>query len=54
MSKTAINIVYVIAMVATVVAIDLIFFRHRFWERLMSNVGIVLVYVAFYLAFLRH
>ena len=54
MGKTAINIIYVLAMVATVVVVDVLFFRHHFWERLMSNIGIVLIYIAFYLAFLKH
>jgi len=44
---------YVLLMIATVVAVDLLFFRYRFWERLMANIGIVLVYVAFYLRFLK-
>ena len=54
MGKTAINIIYALAMVATVVVVDVLFFRHHFWERLMSNIGIVLIYIAFYLAFLKH
>ena len=54
MEKTVINIVYVLAMVATVVIVDVLFFRHRSWERLLANIGIVLVYLAFYLAFLWH
>ena len=28
--------------------------RHHFWERLMVNVGIVLVFAAFGLRFLKH
>ena len=40
-------------MVAVVVSVDLVFFRHRFWERLMVNVGIVLVFAAFYLRLLK-
>ncbi len=39
------------AMVVLVVAVDLLFFRHEFWPRLMANVGIVLVFGAFYLRF---
>jgi len=31
----------------------LLFFRNHFWERLMVNVGIVLVFWAFYLRFLK-
>jgi hypothetical protein len=44
---------YVVTMVAVIVGVDLAFFRSRFWERLMVNVGIVLVFAAFYLRFLR-
>ena len=44
---------YVLAMVAVVVGVDVLFFRHRFWERLMVNVGIVLLFAAFYLRFLK-
>ena len=44
---------YVLVMVAVVVGVDVLFFRHRFWERLMVNVGIVLVFAAFYLRFLK-
>jgi hypothetical protein len=43
----------VIAMVAVVVGVDILFFRHQFWPRLMVNVGIVLVFAAFYLRFLK-
>jgi len=45
---------YLAAMVAIIVAVDFAFFRNRFWERLLVNVGIVLVFVAFYLRFFRH
>jgi hypothetical protein len=44
---------YVVAMVAVIVGVDFGFFRNRFWERLMVNVGIVLVFAAFYLRFVR-
>ena len=47
-------VVYVVAMVAVIVAVDLVFFRNQFWERLIVNIGIVLVFAAFYLRFLRH
>jgi hypothetical protein len=32
--------------------VDVVFFRNRFWERLIVNVGIVLVFAAFTLRFL--
>jgi hypothetical protein len=43
----------VLAMVAVVVGVDLLFFRDKtwFWERLAANVGIVLVFGAFYFRF---
>ena len=44
---------YLLAMVAVVVGVDVLFFRHQFWERLAVNVGIVLVFVAFYFRFLK-
>ncbi len=44
---------YVLALAAVVVSVDVLFFRSRFWERLMVNVGIVLVFAAFYLRFLE-
>jgi len=47
-------VLYVLAMVATVVAVDVLFFRHQFRERLLVNIGIVLVFVAFYFRFLKH
>ena len=44
---------YVVAMVAVVVGVDVLFFRHHFWDRLIVNVGVVLVFAAFYLRFLK-
>ena len=47
-------VLYVVAMAAVIVGVDFVFFRNRFWERLTVNVGIVLVFAAFYMRFLRH
>jgi uncharacterized membrane protein len=44
----------VVAMAAVIVGLDVAFFRNRFWERLIANIGVVLVFAAFYLRFLRH
>ena len=46
-------VLYVLALVAVVVGLDVLFFRSRFWERLMVNVGVVLVFGAFYRRFLK-
>jgi hypothetical protein len=44
---------YVLAMVAVVVGVDVLFFRHQLWPRLLVNVGIVLVFAACYFRFLK-
>jgi hypothetical protein len=44
---------YVVAMAAVIIGLDFAFFRNRFWERLIVNIGIVLVFGAFYLRFLN-
>ncbi len=46
-------VLYGLAMVAVIVGVDLAFFRNFAWARLLVNVGIVLVFGAFYLRFLR-
>ncbi|HEY5201392.1 MAG TPA: hypothetical protein VIJ31_10840 [Acidothermaceae bacterium] len=53
MGRQAVITLFVLAMVAVVVGVDLLFFRNHFWPRLLSNVGIVLVFAAFYLRFLK-
>jgi len=52
MSRRVGVVLYVAAMAAVIVGVDLVFFRNRLWERLMVNIGIVLVFAAFYLRFL--
>ena len=53
MGRQAAVVLYVLALVAIVVGVDVLFFRNQFWERLIVNVGIVLVFAAFYLGFLK-
>jgi hypothetical protein len=53
MARQIIIVLYVVAMIAVIVGVDFGFFRNRFWDRLAVNVGIVLVFVAFYLRFFR-
>ncbi len=45
---------YLAAMIVVIVALDVAFFRNRFWERLIANIGIVLVFAAFYMRFFRN
>ncbi len=53
MGRTAASTLFVIAMVAVIVGLDVLVFRHHVWERLAANVGVVLVFVAFYFRFVR-
>ena len=53
MGKQAAVALYVLAMAAVVVGVDVLFFRNHFWQRLTANAGIVLVFAAFYFRFLR-
>ncbi len=53
MGRQAGVVLYVLTLVAVVVGVDVLFFRHRLLERLVVNVGIVLVFGAFYLRFLQ-
>ena len=53
MGRQAAVVLYVLALVAVVVGVDVLFFRQLLWARLIVNIGIVLVFVAFYLRFLK-
>ena len=54
MGRQVAVVLYPLAMAALIVGVDVVFFQHRFWERLSANIGIVLVFVAFYFRFFRH
>jgi len=53
MGRQAAVVLYALGLVAVVVGVDVLFFMHHFWERLIVNVGIVLVFGAFYFRFLK-
>ena len=53
MTKNTLVVLYIVVLIAVVVGVDLLYFRNRFWERLMVNIGIVLVFTAFYFRFLK-
>ena len=46
-------VLYIVVLIAVVVSVDVLFFRNLFWERLIVNIGIVVVFAAFYLRFLK-
>ena len=52
MSGPVIVALYVVGMAVVIGGVDFAFFRNQFWERLMVNAGIVLVFAAFYSRFL--
>jgi hypothetical protein len=53
MGRPTTTVLYIVLLIVTVVAVDVLFFRGQFWERLTVNVGIILVFSAFYFRFLR-
>lgn len=44
---------YMLALIASIVCVDVVFFRHQFVERLIANIGIVVAFAAAYFIFLR-
>ena len=54
MNSPYLTAVFLVLMVAVIVIVDIFLFRTHFWERLTVNIGIVLVFVAFYFRFLKH
>ena len=53
MGRHVVIVLYVVLMVAVIVSVDLLFFKRQFWERLIANIGIVTVFIAFYLRFIK-
>jgi uncharacterized membrane protein len=54
MTRNIYAVLFALIMIAVVISVDLLFFKNRFWERLIANIGIVLLFVAFYLRFLKN
>lgn len=46
-------LLYVLAMAIVILGVNAAFFKGRFRQRLIADVGIALVFAAFYLIFLR-
>ena len=47
-------VLYIVVLIVVVVSVDLLFFKNHVWERLIVNIGIVAVFAAFYLRFLKN
>lgn len=54
MPRNIYGVLFVLIMIAVIVGVDVLFFKNRFWERLIVNICIVLVFIAFYLRFLKN
>lgn len=54
MSRQLAIALYIAAMIALIVGLDVAVFRNRWLERLIANIGIVLLFGAFYLRFVRN
>ena len=54
MTRNLSIVLFIVMLIAVVVSVDLLFLKNRFWERLIVNIGIVLVFAAFYLRFLKN
>jgi hypothetical protein len=52
-SRPVAIVLLVVGIVVTVVAVDVLFFRDHFWPRLMANIGIVLIFGAFALRYIK-
>jgi hypothetical protein len=53
MGSRATIVIYVLAMIVVIVGLDVLLFRNHFWARLLLNVGVVLIFGAFYLRFVK-
>lgn len=53
MSRNIYVAFFILIMIVVIIGVDVLFFKNRFWERLMANIGIVLIFIAFYLRFLK-
>ena len=53
MTRNMVVALYVVVMIAVIVSADLLCFRNRLWERLMWNIGIVVMLAAIYLGFMH-
>lgn len=54
MPRNAYVVLCILIVTVGIVVVDVLFFRHNTLERLMVNVGIVLVVLAFFLRFLKN
>ena len=51
MGKTGLDIIFSVAVITTVVTVDLLFFKHHTTQRLIANIAIVIAYASIYFTF---
>jgi len=51
MTRSMYLVLCIVVLIAVVVSVDVLFLENRFWERLIANIGIVVVFATFYLRF---
>jgi len=51
MGRTQTGIIFAIAVIATILTCDFLFFKHHIFERLVINIAIVVFYRTIYLTF---
>lgn len=54
LTKNLSVVLYIVIMIAVIVSVDLLFFKNQFWQRLIANIGIVLVFAVLYFLFLKN
>ena len=47
------NALYILLLVVVIVTVDVLFFQNHVWERLTVNIGLVVVFAAFYFSFMK-
>lgn len=53
MGRPLAGVLFAMAMIIVIVGVDVLFFKDHGWERLMVNVGVVLVFAVCYLRFIH-
>ncbi|MGW4248800.1 hypothetical protein [Nocardia sp. NPDC004722] len=53
MARQTVVVLLIVVMVALIIGVDILVFRHHFWARLLANAGIVLIFAACYLRFVK-
>ena len=54
MTRNMYLVLCIVVLIAVVVSVDVLFLENRFWERLIANIGIVVMFAASYLRFLKN